>query len=292
MPSTLMETNVEQLVNQYRDHGLSRREFMARLIVVTGSMAATHLLLESSGLAAELVSETESKAAKVSSSTVQYPSGEVQVGGYLSAPQGDGKFPAVVVIHENRGLNEHTRDVARRFAAEGFVALAPDALARKGGTGSMKTPDEARTAIGALSPEETMADLKAALTYLNSLPNVQSGHLGSVGFCWGGARSFTLATQSELLRAAVVFYGSTPPVEQLANIHCPVLGLYGETDERITSHVDETAAAMKQAGKSFEFKIYPGAGHAFFNDAGERYDAEVARDAWTRTLAFLRTNLR
>jgi carboxymethylenebutenolidase len=287
-----IEENVELLVNQYRNHSLSRRDFLARLITITGSMAATHLLLESSGLAAELVSDTESKAAKVSSATVNYPSGDVQAGGYLSMPQADGKFPAVVVIHENRGLNEHTRDVARRFAAEGFVALAPDALARKSGTGSMKTPDEARAAIGSLTPEEAMADLKAALVYLNYFPQVQRGKLSSVGFCWGGARSFTLATQSELLRAAVVFYGSTPPIEQLANVRCPVLGLYGETDERITSKVPETAAAMQQAGKSFEHKIYAGAGHAFFNDTGERYNAEAAKDAWSRTLSFLRTNLK
>lgn len=285
------EEKIENLVSQYRNHSLNRREFMARLIVATGSMAATHLLLESSGLAAALVSETESKAAKVISSTVQYPSGEVQVGGYLSVPQVEGKFPAIVVIHENRGLNEHTRDVARRFATEGFVALAPDALARKGGTGSMKTPDEARAAIGSLTPEEAIGDLKAALEYLNAHPQVQAGKLGSVGFCWGGARSFTLATQSELLKAAVVFYGSTPPLEQLASVKCPVLGLYGETDERITSKVPETAEVMQKAGKSFESKIYAGAGHAFFNDTGERYNAEAAKDAWARTLTFFRTHL-
>jgi carboxymethylenebutenolidase len=112
-----------------------------------------------------------------------------------------------------------------------------------------------------------------------------------VGFCWGGARSFTLATESDRLRAAVVFYGNTPPLERLAQVHCPLLGLYGETDKQITSRVPETAEAMKRAGKRFEYKIYTGAGHAFFNDTGERYNAEAAKDAWTRTLAFLRKNL-
>lgn len=294
----------ESLISGYQSHALSRRELLTRLITVTGSMAATHLLLESSGLA-QTVSERESREAKVSSSEIQYASGDQQIGAYLSLPQDAAvmmteakgvaptapQFPAVIVIHENRGLNEHTRDVARRFAAEGFVALAPDLLSRKGGTASMKTPDEARAAITSLPAEDAIADLKAALSFLDAHAQVQNGKLSAVGFCWGGARSFTLATEDARLRAAVVFYGSTPPVESLAQIHCPVLGLYGETDERITSRVPETEAAMKAAGKSFEFKVYAGAGHAFFNDAGERYNEEAAKDAWARTLKFLRANL-
>jgi carboxymethylenebutenolidase len=255
-------------------------------------MAATHLLLESSGLADTLISEVESKQIKVAATTIKYPSAnDVKVTGYLCEPEGEGKFPAVIVIHENRGLNDHTRDVARRFAAEGFVALAPDLLSRKGGTGSMASPDEARAAITALPPEDAITDLKAGLAYLNSHAKVAQGRLGSVGFCWGGARSFTLATESDLLRAAVVFYGSAPAPEKLAGVRCPVLGLYGETDERITSRVPEVAEIMKKAGKQFEYKIYAGAGHAFFNDTGQNYNAAAAKDAWVRTLAFLRTNL-
>jgi carboxymethylenebutenolidase len=287
-----MEQKVEAIIAEYRKRELNRRDFITRLIAVTGSMAAAHLLLESSGLAATLLSEVESQQSKVTSTTVQYSGGSgIQLSAYLSVPQGKGRFPAVLVIHENRGLNEHTRDVARRFAAEGFVALAPDALARKGGTDKMKTPDEARAAISSISAEDAIADLKAGLGYLDSHKQVKRGRLASVGFCWGGARSFTLATESERLRAAVVFYGSAPPPEKLAQVRCPVLGLYGETDERITSRVPETAEALKKAGKKFEYKIYPGAGHAFFNDTGERYNAEAAKDAWTRTLAFLRKNL-
>lgn len=288
-----METTIETIVSEYRQRKLDRRDFFTRLIAVTGSMAAAHTLLESSGLAATLLSEVESQKAKVTSSAVTFATtGGVQAGGYLSVPQGKGKFPAVVVIHENRGLNEHTREVARRFAAEGFVVLAPDALARKGGTGKMKTPDEARAAIAELAPADAIADLKASLNFLDKHAKVKRAQLSSVGFCWGGARSFTLATESEKLRAAVVFYGSTPPLERLADVKCPVLGIYGETDERITSRVPETAAAMKREGKRFEYKIYQGVGHAFFNDMGERYNAEAAKDAWARTLAFLRTTLR
>jgi carboxymethylenebutenolidase len=288
-----MTDRLETIVDAYRGGALDRRAFISRLIAMTGSLAAAHLLLESSGLATTLVSEIESRQVKVASENISYESAKgVSVSGYLSAPQGGGKFPAVIVIHENRGLNDHTRDVARRFATEGFVALAPDLLSRKGGTASMESPDKAREAISTLTAEESIADLKGGLVYLDKHAKVKSGRLGSTGFCWGGARSFMLATESERLRAAVVFYGSAPPAERLAQVRCPVLGLYGETDERITSHVPEVAEAMKKNGKSFDYKIYAGAGHAFFNDTGERYNAEAAKDAWTRTLAFLRANLK
>ena len=195
-----------------------------------------------------------------------------------------------MVIHENRGLNEHTRDVARRLAIEGFVALAPDALARLGGTAAMADPDAARAAIGTLTAEQIRADLDAALDYLSVQPNVTKGKLGSIGFCWGGARSFNLATSNQI-GAAVVFYGSAPDAETIKQIQAPVLGLYGATDERISSQVPAVAAMMKAANKPYEFKIYEGAGHAFFNDTGERYDANAAADAWPRAVAFLRENL-
>ncbi|MBW3636887.1 MAG: dienelactone hydrolase family protein [Armatimonadetes bacterium] len=286
------ESQIETLASNYNQGTLNRREFLSRLAILTGSMAAAHLLLEKSGLA-QVISqkETQGGTIQISGSDVSYPNGEIPIGGYLATPSGAGPFPAILVIHENRDLNEHTRDVARRFAIEGFVALAPDALSRRGGTASMKTPDEARTAIGTISAEEALADLEAGLAYLDTLPNVQKGRLASIGFCWGGARSFALATQSARLRAAIVFYGSAPPIEQLDNVKCPVLGIYGETDERITSRVPEVASAMKAAGKAFDFHIYPRAGHAFFNDTGERYDPLAAADAWARSLRFLRAHL-
>ena len=288
-----MNEQLESLVDEYRVGALDRRAFMRRLIAVTGSMAAAHLLLESSGLAGTLISEIESKQAGVSSDTVTYAGpGGAKLTGYLSVPAGSKRAPGVIVIHENRGLNDHTRDVARRFAAEGFVALAPDALSRKGTTAAMASPDAAREAIMTISPEEAIADLEAAVAHLDAHARVERGRVGSVGFCWGGARSFLLAAEAERLKAAVVFYGSAPPPEKLAAVHVPVLGLYGETDERITSQVPAVAEALKKAGKRFEYKIYPGAGHAFFNDTGERYNAEAAKDAWARTLAFLRANLK
>ena len=287
-----MSQQFDSLVEEYRGGGLDRRTFVMRLIAVTGSMGAAHLLLESSGLASTLVSEVESKQLKVESADVTYAAGDgTKIGGYLSVPPGKDRRPGVLVIHENRGLNDHTRDVARRFAAEGYVALAADILARKGGTGSMASPDAAREAIGTITSEQATADLKSGLGFLNTHARVKSGNLGSVGFCWGGARSFLLAAESDILKAAVVFYGSAPAPEVLARVRVPVLGLYGEVDERITSKVPEVDAAMKAAKKSYEYKIYPAAQHAFFNDTGERYNAEAAKDAWARTLAFFKKHL-
>ena len=289
----IMSDRVETIVEAYRGGRLDRRAFLARLVALTGSMAAAHMLLETTGLASTLVSEVESRQFKVTSADVNFPGpGGAKLSGYLSTPEGKGRHAAVVVIHENRGLNEHTRDVARRFAAEGFTALAPDLLSRKGGTASMGSPDKAREALSTVMADEATADLKAALAYLDSHKRVRAGRLGSVGFCWGGARSFLLAAESERLRAAVVFYGSAPPPEKLAQVRAPVLGIYGETDERITSRVPEVAETLKKAGKKFEYKIYPGAGHAFFNDTGQRYDPAAAKDAWALTLAFLRRNLK
>ena len=287
-----MEKQIENIVDEYKSEKLDRRGFLNRIIALTGTYAAAHLLLEQTGLAQTVVSDKESKKANVDSSTVSYKNGGVNLSGYLSKPMKKGKYPAILVIHENRGLNEHTRDVARRFAAAGYVALAADALSRKGGTGSFETPEKAREAFSSLVMTEVMSDLNAGLQFLNSHGNVKKGKLASIGFCWGGARSFKLATEPNDLKAAVVFYGTAPTEAELAAAHCPVLGIYGETDERITSKVPEVAAAMKKLKKSYEYKIYPGAAHAFFNDTGERYNAIAAKDAWERTLAFLKKNLK
>jgi len=288
-----MDKPIESIVEEYSSNKINRRDFFARLIAVTGgSYATAHLLLEQNGLAASLISNVESRRKNVDSSTVEYMNGDIKLTGYLSKPQKKGKYPAIVVIHENRGLNDHTRDVARRFAAEGYVALAVDALSRKGGTASMDTPEKVREAFSAIPLADVMKDLNAGLAYLNTHPNVKKDRLASIGFCWGGARSFLLSTEENKLRAAVVFYGTAPTEEQLAKVHCPVLGIYGETDERITSKVPEVDAAMKKLKKSYEYKIYKGAAHAFFNDTGQRYNAEAAKDAWTQTLAFLKKNLK
>ena len=288
-----MEKNIENIVEDYRERKINRRGLFTRLIAVTGTYATAQLFLERSGLAATLVSDIESQQVDVDSATVDYMNGEVKLTGYLSKPKKDGKYPAIIVIHENRGLNDHTRDVARRFAAEGYVALAVDALSRKGGTAAQDTPEKVREAFSSMTPAEIMSDLNAGLAFLNSHKNVKKDQLGSVGFCWGGARSFLLSAEGNKLAAAVVFYGSAPTDEQLAKVHAPVLGLYGELDERINKDIPRVEATMKNLGKSYEHKIYPGAQHAFFNDTNQqRYNAEAAKDAWTQTLVFYKKHLK
>lgn len=287
-----MNKQIEQAVEDYTAEKTDRRGFLTRLVALTGTYAAAHLLLEQTGLAQTVMSDKESKKANVDSSAVEYKNGDVKLSGYLSKPLKKGKYPAILVIHENRGLNEHTRDVARRFAANGYIALAADALSRKGGTGSFETPEKAREAFSSLDMTEVISDLNAGLNFLNSHKNVKKGKLASIGFCWGGARSFKLATEPNDLKAAVIFYGTAPTDEELAKIHVPVLGIYGATDERITSKVPEVAKKMKELKKTYEYKIYDGAPHAFFNDTGDRYNAEAAKDAWERTLAFLKKNVK
>lgn len=287
-----MRENIEDIVNDYSLNKTSRRDFFARLITVTGTYAAAQLFLEQSGLAQTVVSKIESKKMDVDSSIVEYMNGEIKLNAYLSKPKKSGRYPAIIIIHENRGLNDHTRDVARRFAAEGYVALAVDALSRKGGTASFDTPEKIRDAFTSIPAGDVMKDLNAGLTFLNSHKNVNKGKLASIGFCWGGARSFMLAAESNSLKAAVVFYGSAPDDATLAKVHCPVFGIYGETDTRITVAVPKVDETMKKLGKKYTYKIYSGAQHAFFNDTNaQRYNAEAANDAWKQTLAFLTKTL-
>lgn len=286
-----MDPRIEQIVKSYQERKINRRVFFERLIAVVGAYPLAHHLLETSGMAMSVLSQVESEAASIESTTVKYPGEGVTLEGYLSRPKATGPYPAVIVIHENRGLNDHIRDVARRLASQDYVALAVDLLSRQGGTGSMADPDAARAAFRNVSDDDVLRDLNSAYNYLQSHAMVRQGQTGVIGFCWGGQRSFLYATANLNLKAAVVFYGATPEEAALANIQAPVLANYGETDQRITSRVPETEAAMRRLGKRYDFRIYPGAGHAFFNDTGDRYDEAAAADAWNRTLAFFKNNL-
>lgn len=226
------------------------------------------------------------------SESVQYPGKSGNVTAYLSRPKDGGKRGAVIVIHENRGLVDHIKDVARRFAKDGFVALAPDLLSRSGGTDQYKTPDDAIAAIRALTGDMVVEDLNGAVAYLKKL-NFVGGRMGVVGYCWGGGQSLNFATKCRELNAAVVYYGRNPdPIDQVQNIPCPVLGNYGEDDPNIIPGVEPLKQALAKYGKKFDIKVYPGAKHAFNNNtSAERYHPEAAKDAWARTVNFFRQNL-
>ena len=282
-----LSPEIQESVDRYRSGAITRRDLLRSLIAATGSYTAAHLFLETSGLAATLISQREADAANVTAETVRYSSGQLQVEGYLVKPKSAGRHPAVIVIHENRGLNEHIRDMARRFAAEGFVALGPDLLSRAGGTAQMKSEREATDAINRLPLYGVIDDLKTGFEFLAKHPDVNPQKIAAVGFCWGGWRSFMLATAVPQLSRAVVFYGSSP-ASGYENIQASVLAHYAQWDYQITGNALWTAERMKQAGKKFQYYVYPESEHAFFNDTGNRYNPSAAKLAWTRTLEFLR----
>jgi carboxymethylenebutenolidase len=220
---------------------------------------------------------------------VEFPFAGGNTGGYLSIPE-TGSGPGVVVIQEWWGLVDHIKDVCDRFAAEGFVALAPDLYHGK----STKSPDEAGRLMMALRIDEAEKDLSAAVEYLSTLDATTSEKSGVVGFCMGGALSLYTATKNPNIGACVVFYGGHPKVKpDLPNLHAPVLGLYAEKDRSVTpALVHELERQLKSLGKQVEVRIYPGADHAFFNDTRpEVYNAEASADAWQRTIEFLRKHL-
>jgi carboxymethylenebutenolidase len=219
---------------------------------------------------------------------VQFDANGKQTSGYLAAPEGGG--PGVVVIQEWWGLVPHIKHVADRFAAEGFVALAPDLYHGE----STKSPDQAGKLMMSLRIDETEKDLRGAIRYLLDRPEVAGRKVGSVGFCMGGALSLFAASRNPEVGACVVFYGGHPNVQpDLPHLQAPVLGLYGGKDTFVTpDSVHELERQLKALGKRAEMHIYPGAGHAFFNDERpEVYNEAAAKDAWRRTIEFFRREL-
>ena len=228
----------------------------------------------------------------LTSEMVQFPGKAGNVKGYLSRPQDGKNLGAVIVIHENRGLVDHIKDVARRFAKDGFAALAVDLMSRIGGTDQFKTGEEAIEAIKKITGNIVVEDLTSAVAYLKKQGFV-NGRIGAVGYCWGGGQSLNFATKCKELNAAVVYYGRNPdPLDQVGNIPCMLLGNYGEDDPNIMPGVEPLKAALQKYRKSFDVKVYPGAKHAFNNNTNpDRYHPEAAKDAWGRTVNFFKKNL-
>ena len=221
---------------------------------------------------------------------IDSPQGYGKVRGYLVQPAGaKGKLPVVLVVHENRGLNSHIADIARRLALDNFVAFAPDALFPLGGYPGDE--DKARELFQKLEQPKSRADFVAAAQWLKALP-AGNGKVGVVGFCYGGGISNYLAVQLPDLNAAVPFYGGQPPEEDVAKIKAPLLIQYAENDERINAGWPKYEAALKQAKVRYEAHIYPGTQHGFNNDTTPRYDAAAAKLAWQRTVAFFNQHLR
>jgi carboxymethylenebutenolidase len=221
----------------------------------------------------------------------EFVSGGARVMGYLARPAGEGQHPAVLVCHENRGLTDHIKDVARRLAKAGYVALAVDLLSRQGGTAAVGDPSQVPGLLGQMPPDQFVQDFEAGWQFLKSQPYTRPGGVGMVGFCFGGGVTWRVATRLADLKAAVPFYGPVPPVEDVPGIQAAVLGIYAGRDQRINQGIATIEPAMQSNGKTFEKMIYPDTDHAFHNDTGQRYNAEAARDAWSRTMAWFAQHL-
>ena len=284
-----METGIEALVEEYARGGMDRREFLSRLAALAGGTAAAAVLLPALEGAAPAAQLTAKDDPRLETGYVEYPAEGGAMRAYAARPKGAGKLSGVVVIHENRGLNPHTEDVARRVALEGYRALAPDALSAFGGTPA--DPEAARPLFQKIDRETNTANFVAAVAYLKTGPQA-TGKVACMGFCWGGAVTNQVAVHAPDLAAAVPFYGSQPAAEDVPKIKAALLIHYAGDDARINAGIPAFEEALKKAGVAYTVHMYEGAGHAFMNDTGQRYNKEAAELAWKRTVAFLKDKLK
>jgi len=278
---------------QYIHGEIDRRAFMSRVNKVAVSTVAAAAIVDQlmpNYVAAQQVAPTDTRL-KTEYATVPSPNGNGSIKGYLARPAsaGTNKLPSILVVHENRGLNPHIEDIARRLALDNFLAFAPDALSPQGGYPGDE--DKARDLFAKLDQGKTRADFIAAANYLKTLPEC-TGKIGAVGFCWGGGMVNMLATRLPDLGAAVAFYGGQPSAEDAAKIKAPLLLHYAGNDTRITGGWPAYEAALKAAKVSYAEYTYPNTEHGFNNDTTPRYDAAAAKLAWQRTIDFFNKNLR
>jgi carboxymethylenebutenolidase len=272
---------------------VTRREFLQHGVLATSGLAAGKLLVDAFTPMASHAAQVEPNDPGLTSSEIKYASTDgTAISAYITRPKGNEAHPAVLVVHEWDGIKEQIRDVARKLARAGYVALAPDLLSRYGGTSSFSTEEAAIAAGRKLDDDVITKDLTGGVNYLKGQSFVRANRIGVIGFCWGGGKALLFTTRSKDLSASVIYYGSNPSnLEDVKNISAPVLGQYGGADERITSAVPKLDDAMKKYGKSFEYKVYPGAPHAFNSDGSPSYREEAAKEAWGRTLQFFKTHL-
>jgi carboxymethylenebutenolidase len=283
-----IDQRVFELYDEYCHGRIDRREFLMRAsALAVGGLAMAQALLPRYAQA-QTVSFTDTR---IKPEYVSYPSPGGNSGtmrGYLVAPAGKGPFPAVLVVHENRGLNPYIEDVARRLAVAGFVALAPDGLSSLGGYPG--DDEKGREMQAKLESGKLTMDFIAGYEWLKSDANV-NGRIGAVGFCFGGSVVNQMAVMLPDLAAAVPYYGSAPKAEDVPRIKAPLLIQHGELDKRLVDALPDYEAALKTNGKSYEAFVYPGANHGFHNDTTPRYDKAQGELSWDRTIAFFKKHL-
>lgn len=290
---------VHQLVHLYVDGAFGRRELIKRVARYTGSMAAAMAAL---GGFDELKAQPSpcpagirvpADADDIVAQDVEFPGEGGKVFGHFAYPKNlTEPQPGVIVIHENRGLVEHIKDVTRRAARAGFCAVGVDLLSRQGGTQNFTEPTQQTQAYGRTTPDQRRADIIAALDFLKFNEKVVFDRIGVTGFCAGGANTWDLIVNVPEMAAAVPFYGAPPVTEDLQKIQTPVLAIYAETDRNLTLRMAPVMTEMITRQKVFGMNVYQGVGHAFHNDTGAAYNAEAACDAWSRTIAFFNRHLR
>lgn len=305
---------IEEFADEYTEHRMSRRDLLRRAILIMGSVPAGLAALSAVGCggnddAKDIAAATRPPDPSPTAPTATSPTtaaasptlasgGASDIGfdglgsrllGYVARPSKAGTYPGILIIHENRGLNDHTKDVARRYAGEGFIALAVDLVSRAGGSTSDAGANTG--ALGSAKIDDLVADMKAYATYLQKLDGVKPGGIGVTGFCFGGGYAFESAIASPEVRAAVPYYGICRLIDQLATTGAAVLAIYGALDNRVTSQSERVRSELAKTGRPFDVQVYAGANHAFFNDTGASFNATAAADAWTKTLAWFRQHV-
>jgi carboxymethylenebutenolidase len=283
-----IDQRVFDLYDEYCHGGIDRREFLARAALVVGGLAMAQALLPRYA-EAQMISFTDTR---IKAQYVSYPSpggNSGQMRGYLVQPAGQGPFPAVLVIHENRGLNPYIEDVARRAAVDGFLALAPDGLFPAGGYPG--NDDDGRTLQAGLDQAKLRTDMLNGARFLKS-HKLSTGKLGVTGFCWGGGTTnFLAAALGADMQAGVPYYGAATETASVPKIKAPLLIHYAESDERINAMWPAFESALKATGVPYEAHIYPGTQHGFHNNSTPRYNEPAAKLSWERTIAFFKTHL-
>lgn len=278
-----MNQEIINLYDEYTHKPLTRNEFLKRLALLTGSMTTALAILPSIEVNAANANVTGDE--DLFTEYIKYPGVPGEMEAYIARPKAEKKYPAIVVIHENRGLNAHIEDVARRAAKAGYLAIAPNALSAIG-VSKPANEDEARTKFQEIKPEDALKNFMNAFDYLATRKDY-NGLSGCVGFCWGGAMANSLAVNVPALKAAVAFYGRQPKAEDVPKIKAAVQLHYGSLDERVNAGIPAYEEALKANKITYELYMYEGANHAFHNDtAPTRYNEAAAKLAWGRTIDF------
>lgn len=285
-----MNREIADLYNDFRRGALNRRAFMHKLAKIAGGTAAAVAMLpliENNQAHAQVIEKDD---ARLLTKDIKYPGQTGDVLAYSARPRGEAKLPAVIVIHENKGLQPHIKDVTRRVALQGYLAIAPDALSPSGGTPD--DVDEARSLMRKLDGPSTEKNFIAAVKYLKTHPQ-STGKVGCTGFCWGGGMTNQVAVNAPDLRAGAPFYGRQPASEDVKKIKASMFCHYASNDRRINAGIEAFEAALKEASIDYGMYLYQGASHAFFNDSNpDRYHKPSAELAWRLTIAFFDSTLK